>query len=368
MRPTTSQRARQLTSSVWSRLAAHRQGFRVYWWSSWSDELEAALGALPESADCTHELYRLLVRNPSAAHKQTALVMRGSEPVAVAGIRRRANDWVPVTHYVVPGIIFPHKPGYLGAVLAALGVDLAIGWWRMQAPPPRIAGMRALERIPTFVMPLQEDWERHWSKNQRKCVRRARKKCEHLCLRVNDPGAAEWTVRQSEARWRVSSGREDPGLADRLAAVRYFEDIGRHITLTLVDGDRPASGNTLLRHGNTVVNQFTCRLPEYDGHEVGHALLDLTFRWSADQGYEALDLGGAFGDYKSRWAPEAGAKYSFSVCPAGLHHLQRARATIAAVRRNGLAAAARAVGRRLARVAGLFNAPLSVLSPVLLDL
>jgi hypothetical protein len=340
----------------------------VHWWSSWNDELDAALAKLPESGTCPHDLYRLIARNPSSAQKRTALVLRGGEPVAVACIRRRTNDWVPVTHYVVPGIIFPHQSGSLGSVLAALGVDLAVGWWRMAEPPPRIAGMRALERIPTFAAPLQDDWERHWSKNQRKGVRRARKKCEGFCLRVNDPGAAEWTVRQSEARWRVNPGREDPALTDRLAAMRYFEDGGRLFTLTLVDGDRPVSGNTLLEHGRTVVNQFTYRCPAYDAHEVGHALLDLSFRWAADRGYEAFDLGGDYGDYKSRWAPEAGAKYSFSVCPAGLYHLQRARAAVAAVRRTGLAGAARAVRRRLARIAAPLHAPLSVLSPLLLEL
>lgn len=364
----TTPRARQIATSAWSRLAALRQGLRVHWWSAWHAELDAALETLPESPSCPRDLYRLVSQTPSTAEKRTALVLRGSEPIAVACVRRRERDWVPVTHYVIPGIIFPHKPGYLGAAVAALGLDLAIGWWRMEAPPPRIAGMRALERIPMFVAPLQTDWERHWSKNQRKGVRRARRKCEAFRLRANDPGAAEWTLRRSAARWRADPTREDPALADRLAAARYLEGLGGHFTLTLVDGERPVAGNTLLPHGDTVVNQSTYRDPEYDRHDVGNALLDLTFRWSAERGYAALDLGGDYADYKARWAPERGAKYSFSVCQTAPYYLKRAQTAVAAARARGLGGVARAVSRRLSRIVARYHAPLFVLSPTMWDL
>jgi Acetyltransferase (GNAT) domain len=365
MGPLTRLRATPPTSKVWSRLRlGARKDIRAYWWSSWNGELDAALRTLPESPACPPELYRLLIANPSSALKRIALVVRGSEPIGIASIRQRNGDWVPVTHYLLPGFVFPHRHGHLDAVLAALGVNLAIGWWRMDAPPPAIAGMRDLERIPTFVAPLQEDWERHWSKNLRKAVRRARKKCEAFALHVNAPGAAEWTLRTSEARWRVEGGNEDPALADRIVAARYLEHAGRHFTLTLLDGDRPVAGNTLLQHGSTVVNQCTCRLREYDANDVGNALLDLTLRWSADQGFRALDLGGDYADYKSRWAPESGAKYSFHVCPAAPYYLRRAHDLVAAMRAKGLAGCARAVGRRLSKIATGLGFSLEVLTSI----
>jgi hypothetical protein len=296
-------------------------------------------------------LYRLLIQNPPTPDKRTALVLRGGEPVAVAGVRRREHDWVPVTHYLIPGIIFPHQPGYLGAVLAALGLDLAVGWWRMETPPPDIAGMHELERIPTFGAALQEDWEGYWRAVHRmKDVKQARRRCEGFGLRVNDPCDTEWTVLNWETKWRTDPAVARSDLADRLAVVKYLERIGRHFTLTLTDQGRPIAGNTLVRQGNDLVGQYIYRTPEYDQYGVGNRLIDLTFRWGADQGFDTLDLGGDHPQYKKHWAPEAGAKYSFSVCPAVRYHLKRVWAGVSTVRERGLLRSAQVVGSRLATI------------------
>jgi GNAT superfamily N-acetyltransferase len=329
-------------------LGAVRHGLRVHWWHGWDAELDDALSSLPEPSSCPHELYRLLIQNPPTADKRTALVLRGGEPVAVAGVRRRAHDWVPVTHYLIPGIIFPHRPGYLGPVLAALGLDLAVGWWRMDAPPPDIPGIHGLERIPTFIAALRDDWESHWrTRHRMKDVRQARRKCEGFELRVNEPEDTEWTVRRCEQKWRADPRAPRADLEDRLVIARYLERIGRHVTLTLTDRGRPVSGATLVVQDNDLVAHSFYRSPEYDWHGVGNRLIDVTFQWGADHGFDALDLGGDHPEYKKYWAPERGAKYSFSVCPAVRYHLKRVWAGVSAVREKGLLASARVVRSRL---------------------
>lgn len=337
------------------------QGLRVHWWHGWDAELDDALESLPESTACPHELYRLLVRNPPTKDKRTALVLRGSEPVAVAGIRRREHDWVPVTHYIVPGIIFPHQPGYLGAALAALGVDIAVGWWRMGTPPPDIPGMHELERIPTFGLSLRDDWESYWrSVHRLKDVKQARRRCADLQLRVNDPQDLEWTVLNWEAKWRADSAVSRSDLADRLAVVRYLQAHERNVTLTLTDQGQPVSGNSLVRHGTDLVGQYNYRSPDYDWHGVGGRLLDLAYRWGADQGFDAIDLGGDHPEYKKRWAPEADAKYSFSVCPPVLYHLKRVWAGVSAAREKGLIGSARVVGSRISKLTRRERTPAGV--------
>lgn len=353
MQPKEGQRDQSLAASAWSRLAAARQGLRVSWRRSWDDELHAALQELPESPDCPHELYRLLIENPSGAPKRIALVFRGNECVAVAGVRQRAHDWVPVTHYLVPGFIFPHRPGYLGPALAALGLDVAVGWWRMETPPPAVPGMRHLERVPTYGASLQGDWESHWRQARHAGrVQRTRKKCEGLAFRVNHPGDVEWAVRQWEIKWRVNPAVERADLADRFAVVRYLERTGRHFTLALADQGMPVAANTFIKHGTDLVWQYTYRSPEYDQRGVGNRVMDLGFQWGANQGFDTMDLGGDYPEHKKRWAPAAGAKFSFSVCPAGLYQLKQSRAAVAAIREKGVAGLAQAVRRQLARLTG----------------
>jgi hypothetical protein len=333
-------------------LGIARHGLRVHWWHAWDAELDAALEVLPESSACSRELYRLLIQHPPTTDKRTALVLHGSRPVAVAGVRRRAHDWVPVTHYMLPGVIFPHEPGYLGSALAALGIEIAVGWWRMGGPPPEIAGMHELERIPTFAAPLHGDWEQHWrAARHLKDVKQARRRCQDFTLRVNDPDDLDWTILNWEAKWRADPavGRSD--LADRLAVARHLQDIGRNFTLTLTDRGRPVAGSTLVRQDNDLVGQYMYRSPDHDWYAVGTRLIDLTFQWGAEHGFDTMDIGGDHPRYKRHWAPETGAKYSFCVCPAVRYGLKRVWAGVSAVRARGFLGSVQVVGSRLSRIA-----------------
>ena len=51
-----------------------RHGLRVRWFDTWCSTLDDALQALPEMESCPHELFRLLMLNPSPTRKRAALI------------------------------------------------------------------------------------------------------------------------------------------------------------------------------------------------------------------------------------------------------------------------------------------------------
>ena len=105
-----------------------------------------------------------------------------------------------------------------------------------------------------------------------------------------------------------------PDLADRLVVSEYLEKRGLYQTLSLVDADEPVAGLTFLIHRNAAVAQVNYRDPRYDRYGVMTRLMDLSFYWAKERGFETIDLGGSF-DYKEKWAPQSGEKWEFDVCP-----------------------------------------------------
>ena len=175
-----------------------RRTYRVRWFRDWNRTLGAALDVLPEMDGCSHELFQMLATNPGPAIKQIALVTEGDAPVAVVALRKRTEDWVPVTHYIVPGSLFPVREGCLSSVAAVLGVNLQLALWRYQTPLPELVDVRAIESIPTYKMRFGEDIEGYWRKQQHlNDVKRMRKRCERFQIKVNHPGALEWVI----AKW-----------------------------------------------------------------------------------------------------------------------------------------------------------------------
>jgi hypothetical protein len=59
--------------------------------------------------------------------RQIRLVMEHGEPVALAGLRNRWDGWEPVAQWIVPGVLFPVKEGYMSRVLAALDLEIQVG-------------------------------------------------------------------------------------------------------------------------------------------------------------------------------------------------------------------------------------------------
>ena len=106
---------------------AAAQGLRVKVFPDWRRELDEALISLPEHKLLPHELFRSLMRMADPKKRQIRLVMEHGEPVALAGLRNRWDGWEPVAQWIVPGVLFPVKEGYMSRVLAALDLEIQVG-------------------------------------------------------------------------------------------------------------------------------------------------------------------------------------------------------------------------------------------------
>jgi hypothetical protein len=300
------------------------RGLKVSWFDRWHPALDEALQELPEKDNCPHELYRLVIQNPNSVPKRTALITERGMPVAVASMRQTGRrSWEPVTQWMIPGLVFPAQPEYLIPALEALGVDIWVAWWRMEVPPRPSRQMRYLESTPTYRMRCSDDFEAYWRQTKQwKTVKNKRNRCQDFVLAVNSAGAAEWTIRHWEAKWRDNPQVESPSLSDTLIVAKYLENRGKYHTLTLLDQDRPIAGATLSVHHNDLVAGVIYREPDYDWHGVGIHMIDLTFSWAAEGGFETMDLGGGH-DYKERWAPQEGERWWFNICPESLHRAKQ---------------------------------------------
>lgn len=324
-----------------ARLLAPYNGLQVEWSESWRPSFDEALRSLPEMESCPHELFRLLIQNPSPARKRVALVSDRGTPVAIAGLRQRSRySWEPVTQWIVPGALFPVQPGFLVAALEALQLELWVAWWRMHSPPPPSRLIRSMESTPTYRMHRADDFEQYWRQiGYFKTVRRMRNRCRAFKAAVNLADAAEWTIKHWEARWRKDGATADPSLPDRIAAARYLERQGRHFTITLLDGDAPIGGATMTVQQRDLVAGVLFSDLRYRPYGVGDRLIDLSFSLWAERGYETFDIGGGH-EYKRHWARQEGERCLFSVCPEPLFRLkQLARLARRLWRRNAAGAA-----------------------------
>ena len=295
--------------------SAAGQGLRLKAFDDWAPELDDALQVIPETEIFPHDLFRLLMKMSDPKKKQIILVTERGEPVAVAGLRNRSGYWEPVTQWIIPGVLFPVKHGYLSRVLPALGIELQIGWWRWQEDPPQIKCIRDAISEPTYGISLSEDYEKYWRETKLlRNIRTFRNRCKNFELKVNPPGGIEWTIRNWEAKWRPQGISEMPDLAERLQAAQYLQERGLLYSLLLFDRDEPAAGRTLIIHRNEVVAQVNYRNPKYDKYGAMNRLGDITFQWAQEMGFKSIDLGGSH-DYKNTWAPENGRKWKFTICP-----------------------------------------------------
>ena len=112
--------------------------------------------------------------------------------------------------------------------------------------------------------------------------------------------------------------KEGPDLGERLAVSQYLEERGLHYTLSLLDQDKQIAGIACIRHHNDAVAYINYRDPNYNWHGAMTRLMDLSFYWARDMGFEKMDLGGSF-DYKEKWAPEDGHKWEFEIGPLSIY-------------------------------------------------
>lgn len=305
------------------RLLVPHNGLKVAWFDNWHPALDVALKDLPELDACPHELLRMMIRNPSSVRKKIALVTEHGTPVAVVGLRQKGRfSWEPIMQWIIPGEPFPSKPGYMMRIMEALNTEIWVAWWRTKAPPPSSPLIRYLDSTPTFRMPGHEDFERFWRDNGYfKTIRRVRNRCKDFNLKINESGSAAWTIKKWEEKWRSQPSQVDPSLPDRILAANYLEAHGRHYTLSLFDGDILIGGATMTVHGRDLVAGVLYNDPQYRKHGIGDRLIDLSFSFVLEKGFEAFDIGGGH-EYKKHWAPQSGQRWWFHICPEPVYRLR----------------------------------------------
>jgi hypothetical protein len=310
-----------------------RGSYHVVSFSDWRPELDAALLTLPDMGSCPHELFRILATNAGPATKRILLVLEKDSPLAIVALRQRHDDWVPVTHYHLPGALFPVQPGRIGEAAAVLGVDLFLAWWRQPAAPPEIANARVIRSMPTFKMTCGSDIEAFWrERGHFNDVKRMRKRCEQFQIVLDFPDGMEWVTRKWEEKWRFSDAAPAPDLEDRLLSARYLEKKQLHHTVIVLEGDRPIAGNTYIVHGDELTWMYTYRAPGYDHFGLGHRLLDFSFDWATRAGYRKIDLGGGHDHFKSKWGPRDGTKWEIRICPELDYRAKQLRGTLGRVK------------------------------------
>lgn len=315
--------ANQFLQAATSRFMAPR-GLRVMWFEGWHPALDEALRTLPEAESCPHELYRLLVQNPTPSRKRIALITEQGRPVALVALRQRYGlPWEPVTQWLIPGLVFPACSGFTAKALEALGMELRVAWWRMAVPPPQSRWVRYSESTPTYRFPCSGDFEHYWRETGHfKDIRNKRNRCRNFTVTVNLPGATEWVMKNWETTWFNAIERLDSSLADRIVAAQYLEAQNKHYTFLLSDQGDPIGGATAIVHGNTLVAGVIYRAPEYEKYGIGIRLIDLIFSFAAETGFDWIDIGGGQ-EYKKRWAPQDGEHWHFTLCPEPLYQLRQ---------------------------------------------
>jgi len=286
-----------------------RFGLKVAWFDAWNPLLDEALVSLPNDESCPPELYRLLMQTPGCK-MGIALVTEAGEPVAIIGLTQVGLHWKLATEWIVPGFLFPARRGSEWVGLAALGLTLPVGWWRMEAPPPLVPWLRDAQESPTYGSLCSDDFEAYWrQRSTMKDVRHARNRCRDFEFRVDAPGMREWTVRNWASKWHA-----DPDINQRLRVSDYLERHDRMHTLSLHSRGEPSAGAILLVHRNDAVAYVNYRDPQYDSFGLMTYLIDRSFQWARQMGYNSMDIGGDH-DYKRGWAPEHGRKWRFTVRP-----------------------------------------------------
>ena len=317
-------------------------GLAVRWFNGWTTALDEALEELPESAECPHELLISLMRNPSSARKCAALVTKDNRPVALIALRRiGVARWDLIGGGgVSPRFLAPAVDGYFFPALSALGVSVHVA---TQPQPPPNRWVQSVEAHPVFRIALTSNFEAYWKMSGHlKTVRQARNRTQDFVFELDGPGAAEWTIRGWANQWR---GRYTVSEDDLVLAAAYYRNCGRFHTIRLLEGGEPVSGNTFLVYGRTLLAISTFTRPEYRKLKAGTRALDMVFDWAASTGFQEIDLGVGH-DYKSRWAPSSGTRWSFDVRPWHLHVAADVARRGLAVGRVTMKAARRVLGAR----------------------
>lgn len=313
-------------SAVSARLTTWRTGYRVQRFDRWNDALDQALAALPEHRLCPHALYREMATTPSKARRRFFIIRHQDEVVAVIGCRQHDpvyDRWTTLGEFQIPGFIFPHQPGHdLVALGRATGCLRQLVIWPINNTVAIDDAPR--ERQRSYVFDLRNNLEAFWKKTGHlKTVLRARRKCKNMTLKVNAPGALEWMFENWEKSWRTPFHGD---AEERICVGRALEQSGRHVTLSLWDGDRLVVANSFVIDGDTAYSLITHRDRSYVCSFVGTHLTDRAYHWMQAAGVRYYDMMPGF-DYKARWAPLSHREYTTACLRPGIMRYAKALAT-----------------------------------------
>lgn len=279
----------------------------VHWHDGWHPSLDEALSALPSPELCPPELLREIFE-VCTVEKRVALVGELGNPLAVVPLKRAFGMWQPVTTWVLPGTLFPARAGQEIRALAALRMPIFVGWWRQRMPPPDDAAIAQRRDVPAHRLACTEEDEPYWRQTGLlNKVRRARKRCATLRVEVNRPGAAQWTIENWGRSWASEGHACVPDTLERLTVARWWEPHGRHVCVSLLDGDEIAASATAFVQDRDVIGLSVYRRREYDRLLVSTRLFDAVHQWALGSGMALIDFGSDH-DYKKEWAPQAGTK------------------------------------------------------------
>ncbi len=288
-----------------------RGGLRVRWFDGWSLILERALGELPESSECSHELFEALVRNRSRVRKCVALVSEADRPVAVVGLRRIG----PLRWDVIGGggvaprfVAYAANPDLFRA-LSALGVNVHVTT-QPEAPPRN--WVKSVQEHPVYRIGLDSDFEGYWRQSgQLKYLKKSRRRTEALTIEIDARPAAEWIIRSWATHWRSP---ETSSWEDLIVSAEHYRKADRFHTIRLLDGGEPVAGSSFLVENGGLLYVTTYTRPEYRQLGAGTRVLDFAFAWAADFGFKHMDVGVGH-EYKKRWAPESAMRWSYDIRP-----------------------------------------------------
>ncbi|WP_054313423.1 GNAT family N-acetyltransferase [Mesorhizobium sp. 1M-11] len=303
------------------------RGVHIAWFDAWNPTLDQALDALPAIPGCARDLYRELTQ-PTSVRKRHALATENGRPTALISLRRRRRYWEPVTYQALPGVIAPaSSPAALGRALHALGVEV-----RVEAGLDKSVvdlNPRCHWSSDNYRVDLRGDYEARWSRNHRKNVRKACKRCdEFMRLRIDDVGDLEWSCAQWERTWEGADAGETVATEDRLRFWRAFvkqqsaDSPIQFRTLHLLDGNRRSAGVVLMCKDGVALGQCIVRDPEYDRFWVGVRIMEASIKWAASAGHRQFDLGSGQ-DYKQSWGEAVTGRYGAIFRPRAVSALYR---------------------------------------------
>lgn len=303
-------------------LSGFGQALHTHWFDTWNGTLDEVLEEPLNFGGYPPELWRLLALNRGRTPRKIGLVTDHDVPVALAVLRHRGHHWEPATQFMLPGEVFPVREDYLLRAMISLDVDLDIAWWRMSAPPPTHPWIRSCVATPTHRLSLIGDIEQFWRRSNRmKDIRNARNRCRGLNFSIDDPFASKWIICHWAEKWSSSCEALAEEVDDRVITANCLAAHGLHHALLLSDGGKPVAGATMTVQGDTFVAGVIYRDPGYDRFSVGTRLIDLSFQWATEAGFQMYDIGGGH-EYKHGWAPCDGERWQLRICPPLLYDVE----------------------------------------------